>query len=53
VDHLPLYRQMQRFERGGVKLSYSTLSDWISSTCKLITPLYGALKAQVLQTTYL
>ena len=50
---MPLYRQMQRFERGGVKLSYSTLSDWISSTCKLITPLYEALKAQVLQTTYL
>ncbi len=24
VDHLPLYRQMQRFERSGVKLSYST-----------------------------
>lgn len=53
VDHLPLYRQMQRFERGGVKLSYSTLSDWISSTCKLITPLYEALKAQVLQAKYL
>lgn len=53
ADHLPLHRQMQRFERGGVKLSYSTLTDWISSTCKLIAPLYEALKAEVLQSTYL
>lgn len=53
VDHLPLYRQMQRFERAGVKLSYSTLTDWVSSTCKLITPLYEALKKEVLQCNYL
>jgi transposase len=53
VDHLPLYRQMQRFERGGVKLSYSTLSDWVSGTCKLITPLFEALKADVLSSGYL
>jgi transposase len=53
VDHLPLYRQMQRFERGGVKLSYSTLSDWVSGTCKLITPLFEALKADVLRSGYL
>jgi len=53
VDHLPLYRQMQRFERTGVKLSYSTLTDWVSSTCKLITPLFEALKAEVLRSKYL
>jgi len=53
ADHLPLYRQMQRFERSGVKLSYSTLTDWITSTCKLITPLHEALKAEVLQSNYL
>lgn len=53
VDHLPLYRQMQRFERTGVKLSYSTLTDWVSGTCKLITPLYEALKKEVLQSNYL
>jgi transposase len=53
VDHLPLHRQMQRFERGGVKLPYSTLTDWVSSTCKLIEPLYEALKKEVLQSTYL
>jgi transposase len=53
VDHLPLYRQMQRFERVGVKLPYSTLTDWVSDTCQLITPLFNALKAEVLQSNYL
>ena len=53
VDHLPLHRQMQRFERNGVKLPYSTLTDWVSGTCKLIEPLYEALKKEVLQSTYL
>lgn len=53
VDHLPLYRQMQRFERGGIKLSYSTLTDWVGATCKLIEPLYEALKREVLKTNYL
>lgn len=53
VDHLPLYRQMQRFERAGVKLAYSTLTDWVSGTCHLITPLFEALRAEVLQSNYL
>ena len=53
VDHLPLYRQMQHFERSGVKLSYSTLTDWLNDTCKLITPLFEALKAEVLESNYL
>ncbi len=53
VDHLPLYRQMQRFERAGLQLPYSTLTDWVSGTCKLIEPLYEALKKQVLQSPYL
>lgn len=53
VDHLPLYRQMQRFERSGVKLPYSTLTDWVSSTCRLIEPLFAALKKEVLASNYL
>ena len=44
---------MQRFERAGVKLAYSTLTDWVSGTCTLITPLFEALKAEVLQSNYL
>ena len=53
VDHLPLHRQMQRFERAGVKLPYSTLTDWVGETCALIAPLFNALKAEVLQSSYL
>jgi transposase len=53
VDHLPLYRQMQRFERSGLKLPYSTLTDWVSATCRLIEPLYEVLKKSVMQSTYL
>jgi transposase len=53
VDHLPLHRQMQRLERGGVKIPYSTLTDWVSSTCKLIEPLYEALRKELLQCLYL
>ena len=53
VDHLPLHRQMQRFDRTGVKLAYSTLTDWVSATCKLINPLYEALKAEILQSGYI
>ncbi|RYY69659.1 MAG: IS66 family transposase [Chitinophagaceae bacterium] len=53
ADHLPLYRQMQRFERSGLKLPYSTLTDWVGATCKLIAPLYEALKTSVMQSNYL
>ena len=53
IDHLPLHRQMQRFERGGIKIAYSTLTDWVSSTSELIKPLYEALKAEVLKSDYL
>ena len=53
VDHLPLHRQMQRFDRSGVKLAYSTMTDWVSNTCQLISPLFEALKAEVLKAGYL
>src|SRR5258708_1420400 len=53
LDHLPLYRQMQRFERAAVKIPYSTINDWVTATCKLITPLYEALIKALLQSNYL
>lgn len=53
VDHLPLYRQMQRFERSGVKIPYSTITDWVGGGIKLFPPLYQAHTALVLQTHYL
>jgi transposase len=53
IDHLPLHRQQQRFSRDGLNIPYSTITDWVSSTCILITPLYEALKKKVLQSPYL
>jgi transposase len=53
LDHLPLHRQMDRFKRDGVNIPYSTISDWVSNTCKLIAPLYEALKKRVLAGDYL
>lgn len=53
TDHLPIYRQQQRFEREGIKLSSSTLTDWISGTCALLDPLYEVLKEKVLSADYL
>ena len=53
VDHIPLHRQGQRFQRTGVKMAYSTLTDSVSSGCKQIEPLYEAQKKIVLNSAYL
>jgi transposase len=53
TDHLPVHRQIQRFGREGIKLSSSTLTDWIGGTCTLLEPLYDTLKANVLSSHYL
>jgi len=53
VDHLPLYRQTQRFERDGVRLAPSNLTEWIRATCNLMNPLYNILREQVLTASYL
>jgi transposase len=53
TDHLPVYRQVQRFEREGVKLPASTLTDWISATCTLLEPLYEVHRKLVLGSNYL
>lgn len=53
VDHLPLYRQIQRFGRLGVKISKSTIGDWVRRSCILLEPLYAVLRAMVLASCYL
>ena len=53
VDHLPIHRQIQRFEREGMKLPSSTLTDWIGATCRLLDRLYEVLKMKVLSSDYL
>lgn len=53
LDHLPLHRQQQRFSREKINIPYSTITDWVSNTCKLITPLYHALIKEALNSDYL
>lgn len=53
VDHLPFYRQVQQFKREQVVIAESTINDWFRASCKLIEPLYDALKIKLLQSNYL
>jgi transposase len=53
VDHLPLYRQKQIFERLGMKIPPSTLTDNTNAACKALEPLYNALKREALANLYL
>ena len=49
ADHLPLYRQRLIYQRAGIELSRSTLSDWIGRCGVELEPLANALKQVVLQ----
>ncbi len=53
IDHLPLYRQIKIFERLGIHLAASTVSDAIAAVCRLLEPLYNSLKREVLANKYL
>lgn len=53
VDHLPLYRQLKKYERLGVKLSDATVGDWTAKTIALLELLYDELVRQVKKSRYL
>jgi transposase len=53
VDHLPIYRQIERFKREDVKIAASTINGWQESVCNLLAPLYDALKQQTLSAGYI
>jgi len=53
VDHMPLYRQLKRYERFGVVISDSTMGDWVTTGAKWLLPLYEAHKLLVLRCGYL
>ena len=48
ADHIPLNRQEHRLARQGVKLSRSTLCDWMASAVKTLEPLYDLMKTLIL-----
>ncbi|WP_245153833.1 IS66 family transposase [Allopusillimonas ginsengisoli] len=49
ADHQPLYRQQKIFERAGVKLSTSTLADWVGVCGVRLQPLVDALREAILK----
>lgn len=53
VDHLPVYRQIERFKREDIKIPSSTLNGWQESVCNLLEPLYDTLKHRVLSQGYI
>ena len=53
VDHLPLHRQIERYARMGMKLSQSTMCDWVSATATLLELLYDKLTSEVLSSGYI
>ena len=53
VDHLPVYRQIERFKREGIKIPSSTINGWQDAVCNLLEPLYDTLKHRVLSQGYL
>ena len=48
-DHLPLYRMEDIFSRNGVKISRSTMCDWMAQSAQVVKPLYDLMKKRVLE----
>ena len=48
-DHCPLYRMEDIFSRHGVKISRSTMCDWMAQSAQLLKPLYELMKKRVLE----
>jgi transposase len=52
MDHLPLNRQQERYQRQGMLLPYSTLADWVRLVAEAVEPLGGALLREMLGYRY-
>lgn len=50
--HLPEYRQVKMFGEMGLKLSTSTVNDWIHATANILYPLYQCQRKAVMQGGY-
>ena len=53
VYHIPEYRQVKMYADSGVKLSTSTLNDWVHKTADKLYPLYETHIDDILQSDYL
>lgn len=53
VDHLPLHRQEQMYQRLGIELSRKRMSSWVGGVTDLLIPLYIAVKEDILYQYYI
>jgi len=53
MDHLPLYRQRQRFLRAKIPISSSTLEGWVKQASERLEVLYDHLVADIKSEGYL
>jgi len=53
VDHLPIYRQIQRYSREGIRIPANTINGWQDGIATLISPLFERHKQLVMGQGYL
>lgn len=53
MDHLPLYRQKQRFARENIPIASSTIEGWVKQGLERLEPLFGQLKFDIRSKGYL
>ncbi|WP_430609120.1 IS66 family transposase [Myroides odoratimimus] len=53
VDHLPLYRQKQRFSRENIDIASSTIDGWAAQCMDALKPLYEKLLLDIKNEGYL
>jgi transposase len=53
MDHLPLYRQKQRFARENIPIASSTIEGWVKQALERLEPLYQQLKFDIKTKGYL
>ena len=53
ADHLPLYRQLVMFKRGGIEINDVTLNGWVRQVIELLEVLYNRIRDGMLKSGYL
>lgn len=52
-DHLPLHRQLKRFERNGVSIPYTTFIDWTGKAIELLSVMGESLLKEIVESSYI
>ncbi len=52
-DHLPLFRQVKRFERNGVSIPYNTFIGWTGKAIDMLSVLGDALLKEIIESSYI